>query len=80
MIKRIDMIIAHDQLDRLGGIRKPTLVIVGEEDFCTPPYFSKELAEAIPEAELAILQGGHFFYKERPEAFYQRVREFVKKH
>lgn len=80
MIKRIDMIIAHDQLDRLGDIRKPTLVIVGEEDFCTPPYFSKELAEAIPEAELTILKGGHFFYKERPEAFYQRVREFVKKH
>ncbi|MFQ5691929.1 MAG: alpha/beta fold hydrolase [Nitrospinota bacterium] len=80
MVKRIDMIVAHDQLDRLGGIRKPALVIVGKEDFCTPPYFSRELAEAIPGAELAVLEGGHFFYVERPEAFYARVREFLRKH
>ena len=80
MVKRIDMIIAHDQLGRLGDVGKPTLVIVGKEDFCTPPYFSEQLAGAIPGAELAILEGGHFFYKERPEEFYQRVREFVRKH
>ena len=27
-----------DALDRLGGIRAPTLVIVGEQDLLTPPW------------------------------------------
>ncbi|MBI2881499.1 MAG: alpha/beta fold hydrolase [Candidatus Tectomicrobia bacterium] len=80
MIKRIDMILAHDQLGRLGGVRKPALVIVGKEDACTPPFFSEELASAIPGAELAVLEGGHFFYSERPEGFHRRVREFLLKH
>ena len=77
MVKRIDMIIAHDQLNRLPDIQIPCLVIVGEEDFCTPPYLSRELASVIPGAELAIMEGGHFFYKERPMEFYGRVREFL---
>lgn len=80
MVKRIDMIIAHDQLRRLPDIQKPCLVIVGKEDFCTPPYFSEELAGVIPGAELAVLQGGHFFYMERAAEFHDRVRDFIEKH
>ena len=81
MIKRIDMILAQDQLNRLGQVEKPTLVMVGKEDICTPPYLSEEIAAATPGAELAILDGGHFFYKEiNPEAFYSRVREFLLRH
>jgi aminoacrylate hydrolase len=80
MAKRIDMIIAHDQKSRLGNIQKPALVIVGKEDFCTPSYLSKELAGLIPGSELAVLAGGHFFYKERPGAFYRRVRNFLLNH
>lgn len=81
LLKRIDMVLAQDQLHRLGQIRKPVLVIVGKEDICTPPYLSEELAQAIPGAELAILKGGHFLYKEEnPELFYTRVREFLLRH
>ncbi len=75
--KRIEMVSAHDQLSRLGRIDKPTLVIVGRQDVCTPTFYSDELAEAIPGAELAVLEGGHFFYKEDPEPFHARVREFL---
>ena len=80
MIHRIDMIIAHDQLKRVGKIRKPTLIIVGRDDVCTPPYFSEELAQAIPGAELTVLDGVHFFYLETPEPFHARVREFLVRH
>lgn len=80
MAKRIDMIVAHDQMGRLGRIQKPTLVIVGKEDLCTPPYLSMELAKPIAGAELAILNGGHFFYLENPRAFHRRVRKFLLKH
>ncbi len=79
-IARMDMILAHDQLDRLAAIAKPTLVIVGETDFCTPPHLSEQIAAAIPGAELAKLPGGHFFYMEHPAAFHERVETFFSKH
>ncbi|GAB7549708.1 alpha/beta fold hydrolase [Cupriavidus sp. 8B] len=47
---RIDMIVGHDAFDDLPSIATPTLVLVGERDFCAPPYFSAELAERIPGA------------------------------
>jgi aminoacrylate hydrolase len=77
MARRIDMILAHDQLDRVRGIELPTLVLVGREDGCTPLHFSEELAEAIPVAELAILGGGHLIYRENPGDFYRTVRTFI---
>jgi aminoacrylate hydrolase len=80
MAARIDMILAHDALDRLGKIRHPTLVLVGNRDGCTPPYLSTELAAAIPGAELKTLEGGHLIYKEDPERFHAIVTEFIGRH
>lgn len=77
---RIDMIVDHDARDRLGAIDVPTLVLVGNEDICTPPYLSKELAARIPGAELVVLPGGHLIYDERPDAFHDTVREFARRH
>ena len=79
-IARMDMILGHDRLDELGRIQRPTLVIVGDADFCTPPHLSEQIAAAIPRAELAKLPGGHFFYMEHPEAFNTRVEAFFAKH
>jgi pimeloyl-ACP methyl ester carboxylesterase len=77
MAARIDMVLAHDELDRLGGVRHPTLVLVGDRDGCTPPYFSEELASAIPDAEPRVLEGGHLIYKEAPEVFHAEVTQFI---
>jgi aminoacrylate hydrolase len=80
-LKRIDMIMAHDALARLGAIRQPTLVVCGDHDFCTPLHHSKQIAKAIPGAELAILQGGgHMIHHEQQEQFFERVRAFVNRH
>ena len=54
MAERIDCIIAHDQLDRLSQITSPVLVAVARDDIVTPPYYSHQLREAIPGAELKI--------------------------
>lgn len=77
---RIDMILAHDQLGRLGGIACPTLVLVGAADGCTPPHFSEELAAAIPGAEHVVIDGGHLIYKESPAEFHRVVTEFLARH
>ena len=45
------------------GVRGwPTLVVVGERDWRTPPSASRTIAAGIPRAELRVLPGvGHFF-------------------
>jgi aminoacrylate hydrolase len=80
MAQRIDMILNFDQKSRLGEVRHPCLVIVGDQDSCTPVYFSEELVGLIPGAELAVLRGGHLIYWEKPEEFYSRVHQFLRLH
>lgn len=77
-VKRIDMIIAHDALDRVKDIRQPACIVVGAMDMCTPVYFSEELRRHMPGAELVIVEGtGHFAYLEKPDAFFTPVRRFL---
>ena len=66
-----------DQLDRLGAIAAPTLVLVGEEDtpFRDP---SERMAAAIPDAQLVVLPGGgHSPQFEAPEAWWAAVSTFL---
>jgi 3-oxoadipate enol-lactonase len=69
-----------DALDRLGGIKAPTLVIVGEEDLLTPPWIAREVADGIPGALLKIVTGdgsSHLVPLERPDEFNQLVMDFL---
>ncbi len=78
-LSRIDAVMAHDLRARLGDIVHPVLVICAADDQITPLPFSKELAAAIPGAQLAVLPfGGHFFPQVDPEGFNQRVLEFLR--
>lgn len=80
MKKRIDMILASDQRPKLASIRCPALVLCGDGDTCTPPYFSEELAELIPGAEFGLIPGGHLVYWENPDEFFSRVTAFIGRH
>ena len=54
-------------VDELGGIRIPTLVIVGDEDAAIPPEKARRLATAIPQARFEIVRGaGHTSSVEQP--------------
>src|SRR5262245_39214297 len=56
----------YDRPSALSGLRTPTLVITGEEDFI-PVQVAANIAGAIPGARLVTLEGcGHFAYLERP--------------
>ena len=79
-IARIDMIVKHDAFDELETITTPTLVLVGERDFCAPPYFSAALAERIPGAEFATLDGGHLIFLEQPILLHDAVESFICRH
>lgn len=46
-----------DASDRLGAVKAETLVLVGEEDYATPPAMAEELADGIASARLRVLEG-----------------------
>ncbi len=77
-LKRIDMIAAHDAFMRLGEIKKPSLVICGDHNFCTPLPGSEEIARALPGAELVVIQdAGELIEIEREAEFFQIVSSFI---
>ena len=66
----------YDLLPKLGSLRIPTLVIVGEQDFI-PPAIAREIAQALPEATLvAIPHCGHFAYLECGSAARSALNSF----
>jgi len=73
--------IAHDTLDQLGQITVPTLVIDGEDDAFTPSWMTREVASAIPNAELFLYKNsGHAFHWENLEDFNPRVNRWLLSH
>lgn len=53
----------------LAGVRCPTLVVGGASDQLTPPDCSREIADAVPGAELHLLDRcGHMLTWEQPQA------------
>jgi pimeloyl-ACP methyl ester carboxylesterase len=78
-----DADLAHDALDRLGGITAPTLVLVGEQDLLTPPWQAKAVADAIPGARYELVTGpgsSHGMHIERPDDVVRIVTGFLDDH
>jgi pimeloyl-ACP methyl ester carboxylesterase len=68
----------HSARDFLPSLRKPTLVIAGGRDNFTPPELSREMAEAIADAEfLLVPDGSHTAPLERPDEFERAVLGFL---
>lgn len=64
--------------DRLGAIRCPVQVIVGEQDVGTPVAMSRAIQEAIPGSRLDVLaSASHLSNLEQPAAFNKALLEFL---
>lgn len=61
---------------RLGELTMPTLVVAGSRDDKFTAI-ARRMAEALPRAELALLDGGHAVHLERPAEFSELVDRFV---
>ncbi|RAZ83063.1 carboxylesterase [Mesorhizobium hawassense] len=69
---------ASDTRSRLGDIRVPTLVVVGNEDVITPPAESVILAASIPDSRLEVIEdAGHFPMLEQPRKFNEVLTAFL---
>ncbi len=78
MASRIGAMAAFDRTGELGRVRAPTLVICAEDDIQTPPYFSRDLADLIPDARLVVApRGGHAAPRVTPDVFNRHVLDFL---
>lgn len=67
----------HDATDRLGDVAVPTLVVGGTRDLFLPVAVLRATAEAIPGAELLVVEGAsHYLPLEFPRLLADRIRRF----
>jgi pimeloyl-ACP methyl ester carboxylesterase len=69
-----------DLRERLGAIRCPTLVILGEHDSTIPVHLGREIVEAIPGglARLELVpEAAHEVMVDNPAESYRLVRGFL---
>jgi len=67
-----------DSMPLVSALRKPALVVVGEEDELTPVAESRRMAEAIPNARLEIIPAaGHLANLEQPLRFNTALGTFL---
>jgi pimeloyl-ACP methyl ester carboxylesterase len=67
-----------DLFPELSNIRCPTLVLGGVLDPITPVADSEDIAAAIPQAEVRIVEGaGHGVFRDKPEEALALIREFL---
>lgn len=63
--------------EELAALHTPTLVIAGSRDMIKTSH-TKEIAAAIPGAQLCILPGTHFIANQTPNAFNRAVEDFLR--
>ncbi len=78
--RQLQALLVHDTRDRLPELRMPVQVVCPRNDVFVPTDLCRRLAEAIPGADLVMLDGGHAFNVESPNAFNEAVLEFIDKH
>ena len=72
---------ANPLTQELGAIHCPTSVIAGEHDPYCPPRASKMISDAIPGAELTIIEGvGHCMQFEASDQLNEHIVNFIGEH
>jgi 3-oxoadipate enol-lactonase len=70
-----------DLTDRLGDIRVPTLILVGEDDPGTPVAASRAIHERIRGSRLVVIpSASHLSNIEQPDAFNHALAAFLEEH
>ncbi|MGQ9624182.1 MAG: alpha/beta fold hydrolase [Candidatus Bathycorpusculaceae bacterium] len=68
-----------DVMEKLDGIKVPTLIICGKDDQLTPVKYSEYLKVNIPDSRLEVLaDAGHMVMLEKPKEFNEILEKFIK--
>lgn len=76
-----DGLASYDVTDRLRHIAVPTRVIAGSEDPATGPDLAKQMVEAIPDADLVVIDGvSHIANVAAPKQLNEAVLDHLRRH
>lgn len=76
-----DGLASYDVTDRLRDIAVPTRVIAGSEDPATGPELAKQMVEAIPDADLVVIDGvSHIANVAAPQEVNEAVLDHLRRH
>ena len=80
LLELLRLMIDEPHIDpaQLSELNKPTLVVAGTDDMIEETHTCL-IAESIPNAQLAIIEGTHFVAFENSDAFNRVVSEFLSK-
>jgi pimeloyl-ACP methyl ester carboxylesterase len=77
--EQLNAAVTFDAERRVSQIRAETLILTGDRDIVVPPQNSSNLAKAIPNSTLKIVENGsHMFFIENSKEFNQTVTAFLK--
>jgi len=77
-VRSLDSLAEHSACEHLPHTDVPVLIFGGEHDSFIPPWLSRRMADAIPGAELVIVEGGtHTLPLEQPALVSGRVLGFL---
>jgi pimeloyl-ACP methyl ester carboxylesterase len=70
---------AHDKRTELAALRRvPVEILVGDSDKLTPQRHSRQLAEALPDARLRLVERtGHMLTQERPQLVVDAIERLL---
>jgi 3-oxoadipate enol-lactonase len=80
-LKTLAATFRYDRSASLKDITQPVCLIFGEHDRLTPPTIGEEMLQALPNAELHVINdAGHLSNIEAPDAFNKILFRFLKSH
>jgi pimeloyl-ACP methyl ester carboxylesterase len=68
-----------DMLDELRHVTVPTSVVAGATDYVLPPVVQRAVAEALPEAVVTLVAGGHVSPQEDPDATVTALHDLLRR-
>lgn len=70
--------LGHETRDRLGAIACPTLVVYGEDDLITLPWYNETVAALVPGARVrSVPHAGHLLWLEHPQLLCRAIEELL---
>ena len=78
--KAVRLLTTFDRREQLPKIAIPALLVAGSDDKTAPPAIMEKMAQKIPGAEYALLEGcGHLGPMDQPEAFNAALGAFLER-
>ncbi|HTL33961.1 MAG TPA: alpha/beta hydrolase [Kofleriaceae bacterium] len=73
--RSMEALAGFSMVDKLPSLATPILVLVGRDDYITPPSQARRLAALAPNATVTELEhSGHFPFVEEPDAYLAAIR------